>query len=183
MPIPPNLPWVTALSLLILVLVHVVGVRVEPAQHALQGIVDQLLPLDRRDIVFLDLADHVLDQPEIAGVAGRGAGARTGAVAAAECQHAENGGGPDERAGWLARWGGHHGFPVQVAAECRSAALRFQGEDFEGAPQGRAETCSRTGRWETSISLASLFAIASAKELKSWTTIRNELVPPITFCR
>jgi len=35
----------------------------------------------------------------------------------------------------------------------------------------------------TSISLASLFAIASAKELKSWTTIRKALGPPITFCR
>src|SRR4029077_9789957 len=35
----------------------------------------------------------------------------------------------------------------------------------------------------TSISLASLFAIASAKELKSSTTIKKALGPPITFCR
>ena len=35
----------------------------------------------------------------------------------------------------------------------------------------------------TSISLASLLAIASAKELKSWTTIRKALDPPITFWR
>ena len=44
------------------------------------------------------------------------------------------------------------------------------------------DTCSPAAPRATSISLASLFAIASAKELKSSTTIRKELGPPITFC-
>jgi hypothetical protein len=44
------------------------------------------------------------------------------------------------------------------------------------------DTCSPPPRPATSISLASLFDIASANELKSSTTIRKELGPPITFC-
>jgi hypothetical protein len=44
------------------------------------------------------------------------------------------------------------------------------------------DTCSPAAPRATSISLASLFAIASAKELKSSTTIKKALGPPITFC-
>ena len=54
---------------------------------------------------------------------------------------------------------------------------------FGGLPGCSQDTCSPPGTPETSISLASLLAIASAKELKSSTTIRKALGPPITFCR
>jgi hypothetical protein len=45
------------------------------------------------------------------------------------------------------------------------------------------DSCFSAAEPATSISLASLFAIASAKELKSSTTSKKALGPPITFCR
>ena len=50
-------------------------------------------------------------------------------------------------------------------------------------PRNSKNACFTPAPAATSISLASLFAIASANELKSLTTIRKELAPPITFWR
>jgi hypothetical protein len=51
----------------ILALGHVVGMRVELAQHALQRAIDELVALDRRDIALLDLTHGVFHQRQIGG--------------------------------------------------------------------------------------------------------------------
>src|SRR6266851_807766 len=76
-------------------------------------------------------------------------------------------------------WGhGHEGSAIAL----RRRTIELRGEDG-GVCQGRNDTCLSAAARATSISLASLFAIASAKELKSWTTSKKALGPPITFCR
>ena len=62
--------------------------------------------------------------------------------------------------------------PISPAFQATAIYREFS-DDTRFSPAGPA----------TSISFASFCAIASANELKSWTTSRKALVPPITFCR
>ena len=67
-------------QLAILALGHVVGMRVEPAQHALERAVDQLLGGHRHDVALLDLPHRALDQREVAGAERRVGGERAAAA-------------------------------------------------------------------------------------------------------
>ena len=137
-PIPPNWPRVTAVICSILLLVHVIGMRIEPRQHTFQGVLGELAACHRRDIIPFDLLHRVLDQAEIGGTAAvhtRCAG--SGAVAGIEGQrHQDGGGGPEGRM-VLAGIVDHRNFRSEAVARltapgCRNVALRprcrFQGE-------------------------------------------------------
>jgi len=54
MPRPPNWPCVADLQLLERFLIEVGGMRVEARQHAVDRLGDELLVLDRLDVVGLD---------------------------------------------------------------------------------------------------------------------------------
>ena len=58
--------------------------RIEPGEHALQGVLDEFAARHRLDIAPLDLRDHVPEEAEVGGITGRSGGAGSGAVAAVE---------------------------------------------------------------------------------------------------
>jgi len=64
-----------------LLLIHVIGMRIEPREHSFQRVPDELIIADRLDITLLDLFEHILKETEIAAISGRSGAAGSGTVA------------------------------------------------------------------------------------------------------
>ncbi len=57
-----------ALQALVFRGIHIVGMRVETVQHALEGLVDELPTTDGGDVVLLHPVHHIRDDAEVARV-------------------------------------------------------------------------------------------------------------------
>jgi len=69
-PMPPELATSYRRHLLILFLIHVIGMWIEPREHAPQSILGQVIARYRRDIIPLDLFHDLLNEAEIVASAG-----------------------------------------------------------------------------------------------------------------
>ena len=65
MPRPPNLPVILACDSLNSCLVHVVGMRIEAAEHALERILGQIVGAELAHVIALDELDDAVEQREV----------------------------------------------------------------------------------------------------------------------